>query len=119
MKILLHSSKTMRPEPSVESYDYQPPLFLEQAHELSSALKERSLNEIKIAMKLSDDMATKTKKLVAAWSDNHKVQRPAIDAFLGDIYSGLQVQSLSSEEQLCKQAACHSLRLIRCFARTR
>lgn len=47
-------------------------------------------------MKLSPKKAAETRELIAAWSPESAVSRPAIDAFIGDIYSGMQVASLSS-----------------------
>lgn len=51
-------------------------------------------------MALSPAMAQKTYDVMQLWSIEPAQQLPAIDAFLGDIYSGLQVQSLSEQDRL-------------------
>ncbi len=44
-------------------------------------------------MKISDDLTDKTVALISAWNSRPEHQRQAIDSFLGDIYSGLQLAS--------------------------
>lgn len=96
--ILLHSSKTMRPTERTDA-PYQKPALLAQAREL--AVYMTTLNSVQLAkvMHLSDKKAEDTKELLDSWTDDPRRQRPAIDAFLGDIYSGLQVQSLSDDDR--------------------
>lgn len=50
-------------------------------------------------MQLSPTMATKTKTTFQNWTTAPKQQLPAIDAFLGDIYSGLQTQTFSDADR--------------------
>lgn len=45
-------------------------------------------------------MAEKTAALWRDWTDEPARQMPAIDAFLGDIYSGLQVQSFTETDRV-------------------
>ncbi len=98
LAILLHSSKTMRP-PSAKFTSYQKPALLEQAIELADYLTTLNPKQLQTAMQLSPAMAVKTHELLSTWSMEQSLQRPAIDAFLGDIYSGLQVQSFSQDDR--------------------
>lgn len=98
LAILLHSSKTMRP-PNAKFTSYQKPALLEEAIELADYLTTLTPNELQTAMQLSPTMAVKTHELLRTWSMERSLQRPAIDAFLGDIYSGLQVQSFSDDDR--------------------
>jgi cytoplasmic iron level regulating protein YaaA (DUF328/UPF0246 family) len=50
-------------------------------------------------MQLSKTKAEQTHELLASWSTDPLFQRPAIDAFLGDIYSGLQVQTFDEADR--------------------
>lgn len=50
-------------------------------------------------MQLSSAMAEKTQLLISSWTANPDKLRPAIDTFLGDIYSGLQVQTFSAADR--------------------
>lgn len=98
LAILLHSSKTMRP-PNAKFTSYQKPILLEESIELADYLTTLTPNELQTAMQLSPTMAIKTHELLRTWSMERSLQRPAIDAFLGDIYSGLQVQSFSEDDR--------------------
>ncbi len=96
--ILLHSSKTMRPAERL-SASYQAPVLLKQAVELADYLQTIPAKDLQSAMQISPTMAEKTHSLIASWTANPDMQRPAIDTFLGDIYSGLQVQSFSPTDR--------------------
>jgi cytoplasmic iron level regulating protein YaaA (DUF328/UPF0246 family) len=50
-------------------------------------------------MKLSEKKSSQTYDLIHDWNAAHSRQLPAIDAFLGDIYSGLQVQTFSDKDR--------------------
>jgi len=76
----------------------QEPLLLNEAQNLANYMRTLSVNEIKKAMGLSDAMAEKTEALLKGW-DTDGSTLPAIEAFLGDIYSGLQVQTFSIEDR--------------------
>lgn len=97
--ILLHSSKTTRPlaEASLNAPKQQPALH-KQAEELATYLKSLSPVHIEKIMKISAHMAQKTYDLIQSWSvDNPTL--PAIDLFLGDIYSGLQALSFTESDR--------------------
>ncbi len=98
LTILLHSSKTMRP-PADFAQAYQAPALLSQAEELAGYLLTLSTDQVKACMNLSQSKAEQTHVLLKRWSHEKSLQRPAIDAFLGDIYSGLQVQSFSESDR--------------------
>lgn len=97
--ILLHSSKTMQRSKNIQNTDIQKPVYSNEASTLATYLQTLSPAELKRVMGLSDAMVEKTQQLVKGWRvDNESL--PAIDAFLGDIYSGLQVQSFTKEDRL-------------------
>ena len=66
---------------------------------LAQHLKTLSNGQIAKIMALSPKMADKTHTLIASWTDESVAQRPAIDSFLGDIYSGLQVGGWSEADR--------------------
>ena len=96
--ILLHSSKTMRAGGS--AVDYQSPLLLPKAVELATYVQSLSSADIATSMQLSPKMAEKTHAMWQQWSTKPADQLAAMDAFLGDIYSGLQVQTFSAADRL-------------------
>ena len=94
LTILLHSSKTMRQPTGTHGDGLQPPALLTEANTLSAYLKTLAPEQIQKSMLLSPAMATKTHALLQGFNAANPTL-PAIDAFLGDIYSGLQVQSFT------------------------
>jgi cytoplasmic iron level regulating protein YaaA (DUF328/UPF0246 family) len=96
--ILLHSSKTMRQD-SIQDATYQPPAYIDSATTLGDYLKSLSLSQIQTAMKLSERKAAETYTLLHEWNNDSTRYMPAIDAFLGDIYSGLRSQSFSNADR--------------------
>lgn len=99
MIILIHTSKTMRPAASAHTQALSRPVLLDKTKELAAYLKTLSVEDIEKTMKVSHTLASKTKELISNWSDARSRQRAAIDSFLGDIYSGLQVASLTEAER--------------------
>lgn len=98
LTVLLHSSKTMRPIAD-DSWPYQEPRFLDKASVLTKALRKRKVSDIETLMKVSNNKAAEAKQLIDQWDTSKGGTRPAIDAFLGDIYSGLQVQSFDDGDR--------------------
>ena len=96
--ILLHSSKTMR-QADESTNDIQQPALGSAAQELATYLKGLSHEQIQSCMKLSEQKSQATYDLIQKWGTTNAPQLPAIDAFLGDIYSGLQVQSFTEHNR--------------------
>lgn len=88
----------MRP-PTDASLPYQKPALLDEAIELANYLASLSVENVQTCMRLSESKAAQTVDLLKDWSVAKTKQRPAIDAFLGDIYSGLQVQAFSDSDR--------------------
>ena len=97
MIILLHSSKTMKPQ--LLGKDASSPILLSKAKKLGQYLKTLSQEEIEKSMKLSSIMAKKTYDLIQDWSVDPAKLSTAIDCFKGDIYSGLQAQNLDPSDR--------------------
>ncbi len=98
MLILLHSSKTMR-HSTGEYARLRPPLLLEQAQRLDAYLKTLTPAQLEKIMSLSPALAEKTHALIAAWTVDPADQSPAIDSFVGDIYSGLHANDLPPDDR--------------------
>lgn len=96
--ILIHSSKTMRTDVHTVA-KYQAPKLLDKAVELATYVAKLSPKQLEKPMHLSPVLAVKTHALMGAWSATSLHQLPAIDAFLGDIYSGLQVAQLTRAQR--------------------
>lgn len=102
MKFLLHSSKTMRTAPSVETKTTTP-VFIKQASALAKYMKTLDASDIASVMKISPKLSQTTKDLINSWNTTQAKQTPAIDSFLGDIYSGLQSADLNDKDRAFAQ----------------
>ena len=76
------------------------PLFAERAAELINVLRPLSSAQIAGLMDLSDNLAGLNAARYAAWSPKATAanSRPAVLAFNGDVYDGLQASSLSADD---------------------
>lgn len=76
------------------------PLFVEQAAALIKVLKKKSAEDIAELMDLSPALADLNVRRYAAWKPVFTQQnaRPAILAFNGDVYEGLQAPTLSAAQ---------------------
>lgn len=96
MVILLHTSKTMR---HVEASSIpQSVAISKETLQLAHYLKTLDVNQIKKTMSLSDTKAQQTYELIQSF-DKNVPTLPALDIFLGDIYSGLQVQTFTDADR--------------------
>jgi hypothetical protein len=98
MIILMHSSKTMRP-PTSGRRPTGTPALLDRAEELIEYLRSLSTRQLSQIMTISDDLAARTHEQYAAWSTDADEQTPAAETFVGDIYSGLQVDSFTAADR--------------------
>jgi uncharacterized protein len=98
MIIVMHSSKTMRP-PASGPAPTGTPALLDRAEELVGYLRSLSPAELARVMKVSGELAGKVRDLYAEWSTKPDRQSPAAATFVGDIYSGLQVDSFTAADR--------------------
>lgn len=89
----------MRPPVEKQTERLDAPLLMNKAKELAEYTKTLTVGEVKKTMQVSEKLAVTTKKLLSDWTDSPTRQRAAIDSFLGDIYSGLQVHNWSTKDR--------------------
>lgn len=98
MIILMHSSKTMRPPMSATTPSGRP-VLLDRAEELVAYLRTLSPEQLSRIMAISADLAVKTREQYAEWSTKADRQAPAAATFVGDIYSGLRIDSFHAADR--------------------
>jgi uncharacterized protein len=96
--ILMHSSKTMR-TPASGTRPTGRPALLERAAELVAYLRTLSPRQLAKVMSVSADLAERTRDEYARWSTAPRDQAPAAESFVGDIYSGLRVDSFTAADR--------------------
>ena len=98
MIILFHSSKTMRANIG-DAISYQQPLLFDRAQHINAYLNTLGVAQLQGAMKVSPPVAAKAKQQIMEWDISAEASLPAIDAFLGDMYSGLQVRTFDQSDR--------------------
>lgn len=100
MLILLSPSKKLDFEKKFEEFKARQPIFKKEITELISILKNKNKGQIKNLMSLSDNLAQLNYNRYQSFSDkfNNRNSKQAIFAFKGDVYDGLDIESLNKTE---------------------
>jgi hypothetical protein len=100
MKILLSPAKSLDFERSVPKTAFNHPQYLSKSLEIMDVLKEMKPSELETLMKVSSKLASLNWTRNQNWSNSYdqSQSRQAIFAFTGDVYQGLDVDTLKEEE---------------------
>jgi cytoplasmic iron level regulating protein YaaA (DUF328/UPF0246 family) len=103
MLFLLSPAKTLDYEsrvPATVARKATEPQFTEQAAQLITVLRQKTPSDIGWLMDLSENLAVLNVERYAAWQPQATSQnsKPAVLAFNGDVYEGLQARSLKAAE---------------------
>ncbi len=99
MIILIHSSKSMKFPQSLSGDEPQTPLLIDKAKILNNQLKKLDKHQIMKLMKVSDKIAINTLEIIRSWTSLTEHNTPAVESFIGDIYSGLQANKWSNKDK--------------------
>lgn len=103
-RIVLSPAKSLDWESELPSLQFTQPELLPQAKILMDELKQYSVVELEQLMKISTKLATLNVDRNHSWQEDHtEGTRPAIYAFNGDVYEGLDAYSLSEKSALYAQ----------------
>lgn len=96
MKIVISPAKTLDFKSDLPTTAYTQPDFLEEAAQINRKLERKSKKELKDLMKISDALAElnyeRYKEFATPFTPENS--RPAVYAYAGDVYEGLDVYSL-------------------------
>ncbi len=111
MLIVLSPAKSLDFESPVPEVMATQPQFVPQAKVLVDSLKTLKPNELAQLMSISDTLATLNTMRFAQWKPhfNEHNSRPALFAFNGDVYEGLNAKTLKPQDY---QFAQHHLRIL-------
>ncbi|HSO46169.1 MAG TPA: peroxide stress protein YaaA, partial [Rhodoferax sp.] len=100
MLFLLSPAKSLDFDPPRGDVPHTQPLFVPQATELITILKQKSPQEVASLMSLSDSLAGLNVARYQAWSPRFtsKNAKQSVLAFNGDVYDGLDAKSLSPDD---------------------
>lgn len=100
MIAVLSPSKTMNFDPT--EYDkYTIPQYEDEAWQLAKKLKRQSKTELKDLMSISDSLTTLNYERYKAFDESHELNKnakQAILAYRGDVFVGVDADTLSKEE---------------------
>ncbi|MCK5814573.1 MAG: peroxide stress protein YaaA [Flavobacteriaceae bacterium] len=100
MKIVISPAKSLDFEKQVLTTDFTQGIFLSEAEKLNAVLKKKSAKVLSELMKISDNLGQLNFERNQAWSLPFTAEnsKQAIYAFKGDVYIGLDVETLSQEK---------------------
>ncbi len=99
MLVVVSPAKTLDFESAPVTKDHTQPRFLEQSQLLVDDLKELAVPELATLMKLSDKLAALNMARFQTWSTpfDFTNAKQAVLAFKGDVYTGLDADSLDND----------------------
>ena len=100
MKILISPAKSIN-EKALKSSDSTIPIFQNEAQKIVKNLRKFKVDDLKDLMSISDDLAQLNWKRYKNWKKSTSESDELISAgfaFSGEVYRGLDLASLSSEE---------------------
>lgn len=101
MKILISPAKSINEHCEFPSFDYTQPTFSKEAKALAGKLKKMKAKDIMELMHVSKDIAELNVNRNKSWylsAEPTEEVRPAAFLFTGEVYKGLDVESLSAKE---------------------
>ena len=96
MKIIISPAKSLNFESPLPTQKYSESVFLDQSQTIHKALKKLTPKQLSELMSISDKLAQLNHERNQAWNTPFTPEnaRPAVYAFNGDVYTGLDVYSL-------------------------
>lgn len=100
MLAIISPAKTLDYKSAVPKFDFSQPQFIPQAEQLIKICRQLSPADIASLMSISDKLAGLNAVRFAEWQTEHNDEnaKAAIYAFKGDVYTGLDIDSLSVDE---------------------
>jgi len=100
MLLVISPAKTLDYESPLATDRHTQPAFIEHSEELIAGLRELSPAQLSELMGISDKLAGLNAARFGSWSSNFTPEnaRPAILAFKGDVYTGLQAEDFSEAD---------------------
>lgn len=100
MLTLISPAKTLDYETPLATDRHTEPRFLEHSAELIEQLRTLAVQDIADLMKLSDKLSSLNVARYESWERQHTLEnaRPAVLAFKGDVYTGLEAENFSAED---------------------
>jgi len=105
MKIVISPAKSLNYESTLPFSTYSEPLFLSKSATIQKTLKKKKPKQLMELMDISEKLADLNWQRNQEWNIPFTIEnaRPAVYAFDGEVYNGLDVYSLSAEKVIVLQ----------------
>jgi cytoplasmic iron level regulating protein YaaA (DUF328/UPF0246 family) len=100
MKIVISPAKSLNFEKELPTASYTEPIFLKESRQIQKVLKKESPKDLSELMHISEKLADLNWQRNQDWSTPFTPEnaRPAIYAFDGDVYTGLDAYSIPTDK---------------------
>ena len=98
MLSVISPSKNLDFKTRVTSRKKTEPIFLNQAAELVDTMRQMDADDIKLLMNINDELATLNEERFHSWDTDYRGTKPAVHAFRGDVYLGLDAKTLTERD---------------------
>ncbi|RMB61375.1 peroxide stress protein YaaA [Tessaracoccus antarcticus] len=100
MLALLSPAKSLDFESRLPTHKRSQPRMAEDASQLIAVMRGKSVVDIERLMDISEDLSSLNASRYAAYEDEHtrKNSRPAVLAFNGDVYQGMQAKAFDARD---------------------
>lgn len=99
MKIVLSPAKKLNLKKSSAIADFTKPVFIKQTEILQCVLREKTPKELAQLMKLSEKLAQENWQQNQVWTSSAAEGKAAVLTFNGEVYKGLQAETLEENAQ--------------------
>ncbi len=105
MKIVISPAKSLNYESTLPFSTYSEPLFLSKSATIQKTLKKKKPKQLMELMDISEKLADLNWQRNQEWNIPFTIEnaKPAVYAFDGEVYNGLDVYSLSAEKVIVLQ----------------
>ncbi|MBS4058856.1 MAG: peroxide stress protein YaaA [Bacteroidetes bacterium] len=103
MLILISPAKTLDFQSEVHTSLSSKPIFEDKADQIVAVLKKYNPGKLSEIMSVSDSLASLNYDRFQSWNSHETPARQALLAFKGDVYIGLDAQSMTDEDLIFAQ----------------
>lgn len=100
MLAIISPAKTLDFETKIDGFEFSQPTLTDYSQELINICKQLSPADVSSLMSISDKLAALNVARFTEWQSEHNQQnaKPALFAFKGDVYTGLDAENLTKEQ---------------------
>ena len=96
MKILISPAKSLDFDTIVETSFSSKPIFANQAHQINNVIKDISVPELSSLMSISPKLSELNWSRNQDFKNNNSKEKEAIFAFNGDVYDGIDANTINN-----------------------